>query len=602
MPYPWKAIAHAVLAGESLAAYAMTRPLPEPTVTETGRTATLMLAENGRVIVRFAYSKFNPADVIFKDELKKAVDGLTWEGEPYFRWTVGIVALPKLIAAFGGKKNIFASDDVKALYQQEIARRHTLDVIRTKVDSDIEIPTLVPLYPYQKVGVEFVDRAGGRALVADQMGLGKTATAIGYAVKHNLRTLVVCPKSVMIGWTREIQRFAGEDSCVWQGSTPLGDVSAKWHVINYDIVDKNLSALLAQKFDLLVCDEATYLKNHKAKRSKAIMGSWKERKTYPGIKTDHVILLTGTPVLNRPIEAFQLLRFLSKDRFGNVMAFMEKYGRAEEKPRNLDELHERTKDLMIRRLKKDVRPDMPAKRRDDLEIELPSSAMKEYNKILDGIFRKWNSLGSPSAAQMPAIQKFLLPYKLERTFEFIDEMLASEESVLIFSQYRDPIFQIQQRYGTDCGIIMGGMSSTDRQKTVDDLRAGRKKVGAFTINAASMGIDGLQHKISTVLFLDRWWVPSVHEQAEDRLHRDGQKETVQVYYLTCKDTIDEDMAAVLTEKQEIIDKVVDGQVVEQVKSKSFFKEFITRLRKRKSKQMEDLSDPTDDEFDVAFDD
>lgn len=602
MPYPWKDVAEAVLANRSLTPFINQRPTPEPAHNETTgvRTATLTMAENGRVILRYAYNKMNPSDVRFKDEIKRHIDGLKWEPEPHFRWTLPVHSIGKAIEAFGGKKNIYASDDVKDAYKQEMSRHQVLDEIRKKTDSDIEINTIIPLRPYQKVAAEFVDRAGGRALIADAPGVGKTATAIGYAILHNAKTLIACPKSVVINWEREIMRFAGVDACVWASKGPLGDITAQFHIVNYDITERFIKEFNELKFDLLVCDEATYIKNYKAKRTKAIMGSWKERNVYPGINTAKLILLTGTPILNTPLEAFQLLRFLSKDRFNNILKFREQYGQPGEKPRNLDDLHRRMKDLMIRRKKSEVLTEMPAKQRDDLVVELTPAATKQYNKVLDGIFRQWNVLGRPSAAQMPAIQKFLMSFKLERAFEFIDEMIENGESVLVFSQYRDPVLQIQKRYGKKCGIIMGGMDSSQRQRTVDGLKNKHLQVGAMTITAAGMGIDGIQYGVSTVLFLDRFWHPSVHEQAEDRVHRSGQTEPVQIYYLTCKGTIDEDMAAVLAEKQELIDKAVDGEFVQEVRKKSFFQDFIKRIKQRKYPQLQELSEAVDDADDYIF--
>ncbi len=141
------------------------------------------------------------------------------------------------------------------------------------------------LYPYQKVGVKFVDRAGGRCLIADAPGLGKTVQAIGYAQLHNLKTLIVCPLSVTINWQREIKKFTGKKSTIWDSKHYDGELDNQFHIVHYDAVPKINKALRDQKFDLLVCDEATFLKNRQTIRAKSVLGSWKERRKYPGIKT-----------------------------------------------------------------------------------------------------------------------------------------------------------------------------------------------------------------------------------------------------------------------------------------------------------------------------
>jgi len=121
------------------------------------------------------------------------------------------------------------------------------------------------------------------------------------------------------------------------------------------------------------------------------------------------------------------------------------------------------------------------------------------------------------------------------------------------------------------------MNSKERQKSIDRLTSGEAKVGLFSLLAAGMGIDGLQKQIDTVVFLNCDWVPANHEQAEDRTHRIGQKSQVQVYYMLCADTIDEYMRDILKEKQKVADLVVDGALVTPERSKSYFKEFVSKI-------------------------
>jgi SWI/SNF-related matrix-associated actin-dependent regulator 1 of chromatin subfamily A len=590
MPPLWRTAAASTMMGESIEHLGLTsshvdlvesseKPVDKPVLTRLSDT-----------LVGISFGFNHP----LKDRFKAEVDGRKWDGDKRM-WKFAAVKLPKVVELFGGTKNVGADEGTKELYREEIARRKELDEIRVKTDTDIKIPTLLDLYPYQKVAVEFIERAGGRAMVADAMGLGKTATAIGYAVYKTRRTLIVCPKSVKVNWQREIKRFAGKDACIWESDGKKGRINAQFHVINYDIVDKHAQKLNDLKFNVLVCDEATYLKNRQSKRAKAVLGYYKERSVYPGIKTPEVIFLTGTPVLNRPIEAYTLLNFLDGKRFDNFYHFTQNFGGYKGEPtRNLGELHQNTKDLVIRRLKSEVLKELPDKQRNDLVVEMSPVDQKQYDTLLKKLFRKWGASGKPSVSDMPEIQSFLIEKKMPRVIEMIDELLEADRSVLVFSCYIDPLHALNKHYGDKSAMLYGAMNTKKRQVSIDALKEGTAKVGLFGIKSGGMGIDGLQHSIDTVIFLDQDWVPANHEQAEDRAHRIGQKNQVQIFYMICESTIDEYMREILVEKQRIIDTVVDGKLVSGVRSKSVFKEFVKRLSAAyKTAQMGNVDDADD---------
>jgi SWI/SNF-related matrix-associated actin-dependent regulator of chromatin subfamily A-like protein 1 len=578
MPGLWSDAAKRILANESISDLGLPTSRIEPKIINV----EMWVAKKNVIHVSFAYDKE------LLERFKFEIDGRKWDADDRC-WTVPAPQILKMIELFGGVKNITADDAVKKLFREEKARRAHLDEIRVKEDTDIDIGTKLDLYPYQKVAVEFIGRAGGRAMVADQMGLGKTATAIGYAHYHSLKTLIICPKSVVVNWAREIERFTGKKTTIWATKDKMGRIDAQYHVINYDIVERRMDELRKAGFELMVCDEATFLKNRQTKRAKSILGDYKQRKLYPGIKTKHVIFLTGTPILNRPIEAFVLLNFLDKDRFSNFFHFTQKYGGWKgEDGRNLDDLHHRTKDLIIRRLKKDILSELPPKQRNDLYVELTADEQKEYQDLLNKLFRKWKVLGKPTIAEMPAIQNYLTERKMPRLIEMIDEMLSQDRGILIYSCYVEPLKQLAKHYGKQSAMIHGQLNTTERQKAIDALTNGTAKVGLFSIGAAAMGIDGLQHNIDTVVFLNRWWVPAIHEQAEDRLFRIGQTKQVQAYYMTCENTIDEYMGTILREKQQMIDQVVDGQLLNFSPNKSVFGEFVRALKKGLATPLADI--------------
>lgn len=473
------------------------------------------------------------------------------------------------------------STDAEKLLKKLQERRDDLDEIRQKEDTVFDIQGMqLELYPYQRVGVQFVDRAGGRCLIADAPGLGKTVQAIAYAQLHNLKTIIVCPLSVVVNWQREIKKFTGKKSTIWDSKGYDGNLKNQFHITHYDAVSKNNHWLREQKFDLLVCDEATYLKNRQTVRAKSILGSWKERRKYPGVKTKYTIFLTGTPVMSRPVEAFSLLNFLDKERFNNFYHFVQRYGGWKgQAPMNLTDLHDRTKDLVIRRKKDQVLTELPAKQRNDLYVELTKDEQKEYKELLKEMFGKWKLEGRPSVQHMPKLQGFLIEKKLPRLIEMIDEFIDNDRSILIFSCYLSPLKLLNEHYGNKAALLTGEMNRQDRQDAIDSLTQGKAKVGLFSLRAAGMGIDGLQRVIDTVVFIDMDWVPANHEQAEDRTHRIGQTNQVQAYYMICDGTIDEYMRDLLKEKQEIADMIVDGAVVTPDRNKSMFKEFVRRINR-----------------------
>lgn len=516
-----------------------------------------------------------PYNKLLLERFKFEIDGRKWNGDEKY-WEFPAVHLPKLQKTF--PEATFSAAAEKLLHTLR-ARRENLDEIRQLEDTDFDIPGLqLSLYNYQRVGVRFVDRAGGRCLIADAPGLGKTVQAIAYAQLHNLKTLIVCPLSVVVNWQREIKKFAGKDSVTWDSKGYTGNVSSQFHISHYDAIAKNNHWLRDQRFDLLVCDEATYLKNRQTIRAKSILGSWKERRKYPGIKTKYVIFLTGTPVMSRPIEAFALLNFLDKERFNNFFHFTQRYGGWKgAAPMNLQDLHDRTKDLVIRRKKDQVLTELPAKQRNDLYVELTKDEKKEYVALLRELFGKWKTDGKPSLKHMPKLQNFLIQKKLPRVIEMIDEFLDNDKPILIFGNYLGPLKQLHAHYGATAALLTGEMSRDERQHTIDRLTSGDAKVGLFSLMAAGMGIDGLQHKIDTVVFLNMDFVPANHEQAEDRTHRIGQTGQVQVYYMICDGTIDEYMRDILKEKQAIADLIVDGALVTPDRQKSIFKEFVRRI-------------------------
>ncbi|MBW3545707.1 MAG: DEAD/DEAH box helicase, partial [Bacteroidetes bacterium] len=500
-------------------------------------------------------------------------------------WEFPKVHLRTALHFFKETTGIEADTGIKSWFIEIMEHKKKLDDIRQQTEFDIEIPTLLPLYDFQVRDVVFGIEAGGRWINGDQMGLGKTPTAIGFALVMGGKSLVVCPKSVKLQWVKSVIKFAGKESCVWGPKGPEGDINAEFHIINYDVVSRFVSELNDIGFNVLICDEATKLKNYKSTRTKAIFGSWKERKKFPGLKIPYVNLLTGTPILNRPTELFTLLSSLDKKRFNNPLNFIQRYGEGADST-SLLELHERSKELIIRHVKSDVAKDLK-KVRDNVWVEMTPSERKEYDAAVTELFKKWRLNGRPSAAHMPALRNLLFEYKFPRVIEYAEELIDSGRPILIFTIQQAHAERIAAHFGDRARLITGKITSDQvRLDRVQDVATGKADVMVMTIIAGGMGVDGLQDTVSDTLFVDRWWTPGDHEQAEDRTNRTGQKNITSQNYMTVKDTYDEFMAEILSAKQEIIDLAVEGKIpedsdiVDAARHGSIFKEVVSRMAKR----------------------
>ena len=165
----------------------------------------------------------------------------------------------------------------------------------------------------------------------------------------------------------------------------------------------------------------------------------------------------------------------------------------------------------------------------------------------------------------------------------IDELMEAGRTVLLFSNYLDPLKATMKHYGPKAALLTGEMSLPERQVTIDKIQNGEALLGCISIKAGGMGIN--LTKADTVIFLDCDWVPATHMQAEDRTHRIGQVNPVQVFYMVVADTVDEDMIAILSEKQKIIDQIVDGEVFTDLGSKSIFNDVVKRIKLRYTETM-----------------
>ncbi len=468
------------------------------------------------------------------------------------------------------------------------------------------------LFKHQEEGIAFLQEKG-RAILADEMGLGKTRQAILAAGTWPTTTLVVCPASLKLNWKREIEAVYPEDIVTVISGGKLGDegfhliYTAAWLVINYDILKKHLDWILPviEKGEIgtVILDEAHYIKGKKTDRAEAALEIC--------AKAAQVYALTGTPIMNRPIELFNILKairhplskarttFVKKFCGGQLRALVQdlQTGRRwfvdpkrtfmfrkqphkyrvftytdEDGAQRLPELRGEIQDVFLRRLKKDVL-DLPPKIISYVTTELSLEWRKAYVTAWDRYLEWIEAHPSEtrdiekitSAQQLIEVGKLKQVCSLSKVSQICDDVqnaIDQEQKVIIFTQYRDTVWNLSAELDirkVGWVKLTGDDDAQARQAAVDAFQTDpEKKVFIANIQAGGVGIT--LTAASIVMFADMDWSPKVNEQAEDRAHRIGQQGTVNIYYYVAEDTIEQDIVKMLAEKSDIIGKVVDGEL------------------------------------------
>ena len=451
-----------------------------------------------------------------------------------------------------------------------------IEDMRTRIAK--QFPEGKELYPFQYVGVRFVELAGGRALIGDDMGVGKTIQALAYAALHpeNHPVLVVCPANVKYNWVKEFKSWLPNltTEAVQTGKSPIPDTDVV--VINYDLIKKQQLNIEGRGFNIVIFDESHYLKNAKAQRTKASLEIAAE--------SSDVICLSGTAITNRPIEFFTTLNLLRPLEFGNFFAFAKRYSDAHHNgwgwdfngSANEKELHERTRAFTIRRLKKEVMPDLPDKIRQIFEVQPSKKEIREYRRIHESWIEQYEM--HKSTGSLPAGFVLNMLTELRHHCGLLKSRAAAEwardyhittgKPIIIFTHHRDVLQSVKEHLNeikppnTKGATISGETPSQRRQDIVDDFQAGHIQFLICSTIAAKEGLTLTE--ADTVLFVEREWVPGWEEQAEDRVNRIGQDaETVHAVYLSVVNTIDTKFNRVVEEKRAVVQSILDGGDIEK---------------------------------------
>ena len=465
----------------------------------------------------------------------------------------------------------------------------------------IPVPENLSYLPYQKEGIIRMAKMNN-VLLADPMGLGKTIQVLGLINLMKYKSiLIICPAIVKYNWKKE--------ACKWiTGSYSYGVVEGRnkdaiiennFVIVNFAIVQKNMDAILSREWDLLVVDEAHYLKEQTSGRTKTIIMNPYYGYDQPGIPAKKKIFVTGTPIENRPREIWPLCYSLDKSLFpvynefgmrycnGWINRIYTKNGVKEkynfEGSSNCEELFEKLQDIMIRRDKLEVLPQLPAKTeqlcivgkgkqekgikqlllkvQEALAILLEKELLGETN--ISREIEKLEFTKKLLLDEMAVARKVAGMAKVPFMLEEIKNCLSQQDKLVVFAYHKDVIAAIMEEF-KDIAVCITGATPAKKREDIKNRFQDDKDVKLFVGNIVAAGVGITLTAASTVLFCELDWRPGKMEQASDRVWRIGQDNKVLVKYLVLDNTIDARIGKSIVRKQKVISTALDGACLSEL--------------------------------------
>lgn len=523
-----------------------------------------------------------------KDIAKAA--GFRWNPDNRHWWTPSKANAAKLAE--------YADDALRAELEPDHKAYVSNMELSRGTDADIEIPCpegLKPM-PFQKAGVAYALNRFG-TLIADDMGLGKTIQALSVinCLDWIKRVLIICPASLKLNWKREAEKWLVRPAtigiCV--SKMPFRDTDIV--IANYDIVHKYRDEMRAFEWDLLICDEAHYMKAGRNIRSVNVLGGKLKRATgtvtFEPIPAKKIIFMTGSPIENgKPIELYPLIHRLDPETWKSWGYYTKRYcgaykgrwGWDVSGAANLEELQQKLREsVMVRRMKSQVLTELPPKQRQVIELSPNGSsgcikreqeaysrheakleqlridvelAKAEDKEQYEAAVARLKEGASAALTEISRLRHETALAKLPAVLDFLE---GRSGKIVIFAHHRDVIEKLKEHFGNTAVVLYGGMSPEKKQEAVDKFQTD-PSVEVFLGGIKAAGVGLTLTASSHVVFVELDWVPGVVSQAEDRCHRIGQTDSVLVQHLVYEGSLDAKMVQTLVKKQQLIDAALDN--------------------------------------------
>ena len=464
-------------------------------------------------------------------------------------------------------------------------------IIKTHKTEQVEIDyskySHRPPLEHQKIAIEKLVGTK-RFILADDMGLGKTTSTIIAALETGeQKILIICPASLKINWEREIRNYTDRSVYISEGknfSTEHDFVIVNYDILKnfYDVKNKDKSPITLANFGLVVIDEAHYIQNGQAQRTKLVNSFVKNVK--------RLWLLTGTPMTSRPMNYFNLLQLIDSPVAQNWMAYAIRYCQGYQfnagkrkvwnvsGASNLEELRDRTSRQVLRRLKTEVL-DLPDKIISPVYLRLKS---RLYEGLMGDYYNWYENKTDESSSltvqfsKLMKVRQVIAEEKIKDTIELAENIIEQDKKVIIFTNFTDTLNKITEHFGKIAVSLDGSTSKVARQYAVDQFQE-NDKIKVFVGNLKAAGVGLTLTAAEAVIMNDLSFVPSDHSQAEDRAFRYGQKNNVSVYYPIFENTIEGAIYDILIKKKNIFETVMGDNILDKG---DFIEEVMNRINKR----------------------
>lgn len=526
---------------------------------------------------------------------------------PASQWSQGSITLPKYRA-------LYLDGELKDQNRFHAAKDRTFRALvrnmKTVEDNDFEVPKSLEkvLREYQKQGFLWLKTLhvnGFGGILADDMGLGKTLQVIAFLLseqecrKNSQESekfaLIVCPASLVYNWKSEIGKFApGMHAVTVTGTAPerkeIIDSAGKLDILitSYDLLRRDEEFYEEYSFAHEIIDEAQYIKNHNTRAAKAVKN----------IRAGFKAALTGTPIENRLSELWSIFDYLMPGFLYTYSRFRDEIeipAVTEQDDEKRGHLRKMIRPFVLRRLKKDVLKDLPAKleeavfaRMEEEQEKLYTAHVQRIKLMLDGQTEEEFASGKiQMLAELTRLRQLCcdpsMVYKnyqgesakLLMCMDLIKNAIDGGHRILLFSQFTSMLAILQERMqkeGIPFLTLTGATPKERRAELVDSFQRGEASVFCISLKAGGTGLNLTAADI--VIHYDPWWNVAVQNQATDRAHRIGQKNPVTVYKLIAKSTIEEKILRLQEKKSELAEQLLGHEGFEGVK---FTKEEMLKL-------------------------